>query len=187
MLFALCAVCGRLSSQASPLTVPACTIPGVGTPDSAWRQVRAAGFSFCVPASWQASGRAHKTIDATRWNAGGGSYVRWGRGGPPDEPRVSARADITGTIATPGFAPVSPPPVQGHPVPRPEGCPRSNTPVTVEGGSLLITQVRCHNTWTIIAFSTAPPIHLKGEAHSQNEAERLLLVMQTVQFPPASR
>ena len=68
MLFALCVVCGHLSSQTTPVKLPSCTIPGVGTPDSVWRQVRAAGFSFCVPASWQPRGHAHDSLDATRWN-----------------------------------------------------------------------------------------------------------------------
>ena len=184
MLFALCGVCGHLSSQAMPVPVPACMIPGLGTPDSVWRQVRAAGFSFCVPASWQPSGHAHDTLDATRWNAAGGSYVTWGRGRPRDEGRTGY--GITGKIGrrTPGYSNPNPTP---SPEPPPEACSQSTTPVTVEGGILLINQVHCHNTWTITAFSTAPAIYLKGEAHNQNEAERLALVMQTVQFPPSSR
>ncbi len=182
MLFALCVVCGHLSSQATPVKLPSCTIPGVGTPDSVWRQVRAAGFSFCVPASWQPRGHAHDSLDATRWNAARGSYVTWGRGRPLDE--GSTRRSITGRIGrlTPGSNPRPTP----SPEPPPEACSRSTTPVTVEGGILLINQVHCDNTWTITAFSTAPTIYLKGEAHSQDEAERLLLVMQTVQFPSSS-
>ena len=180
MLFALCVVCGHLSSQATPVALPSCTTPGVGTPDSVWRQVRAAGFSFCVPASWQPRGHAHDTLDATRWNAPGGSYVTWGRGRPRDE----RRAEITGRI---GRINHNPSPTPSPVPPQPEPCAQSNTPVTVEGGILLVSQVHCHNTWTITAFSTTPPIYLKGEAHSQNEAERLLLVIQTVQFPSSSR
>ena len=60
------AVCGGLSSQTAP--VGPCAIPGVGTPDSLWRQVRASGFTFCVPGDWRPSGRARDSLDAQRWN-----------------------------------------------------------------------------------------------------------------------
>ncbi len=62
----LYAGCAGQSSQTVPMALVPCAVPGIGTPDSVWHQVRASGFTFCVPPGWQPSGHCHDSIDANR-------------------------------------------------------------------------------------------------------------------------
>lgn len=56
-----------------------CTAVVPGADLAGWKEVRATGFTFCVPANWRASGRARDGVDAPTWRGGGGE-VTWGTG-----------------------------------------------------------------------------------------------------------
>src|SRR5690242_14378846 len=81
MLAGLLAACGRPSSPALPLALVPCAVAGVGAPDSVWHEVRAAGFTFCVPPAWEPSGDSRDPIEAKRWHRDGSS-VTWDLGRP---------------------------------------------------------------------------------------------------------
>src|SRR5881409_1469253 len=101
-LVAVGAASGGLSSQTAP--VAPCAIPGVGTADSVWHQVRASGFTFCVPPAWQPAGHAHDSIDAKHWH-GDGSFVTWDLGRPPAFVVLGPRRTITGTVVRSPYPP----------------------------------------------------------------------------------
>ena len=58
--------------------------------------------------------------------------------------------------------------------------PRTNTPLVLDGMSLLVAQIDCQGTWTTTALSTMPSIYVQGEAHTAKDAEVLLLIIQTI-------
>jgi hypothetical protein len=178
---ALCLVYGGLQSQTAPVSPPRCTVPMVGSPDSAWRQVRASGFTFCVPASWTPSGRAKDSVDAPQW-PGNGTSVTWGLGRPRFGTGRSATTEMRGKIVGRGSGIVGPPPVITH------NCePPTNTPFTVDGGVVMITKVQCEGVdWTATGWSTTPAIYVQGEAHTAELADLLVHIMRTIRFtsPP---
>ena len=171
--------CGGQPLYAMQVAVVACAVPGVGSPDSLWRQVRATGFTFCVPASWKPSGHAHDSVDALQWK-GDGTSVTWGRGRPPSGIGRNSSAEISGRVVygSSGMGSVEPGRMVIH------KCePASNTPFTVDGGVVLVTQVRCEGVnWTTTGFSTAPAIYVQGEAHSAERADLLVRIMRTIRF-----
>jgi len=81
---------------------------------------------------------------------------------------------------------IAPLPERDNPV-DPRGCSRKNTAVLVEDSTIVITQVWCRGTWRMTAWTPAPAIYVQGLAHDVREAERLLIVMQTIRFSPARR
>ncbi len=170
---------GGQSSQTVPVALVPCAVPGIGTRDSVWHQVRASGFTFCVPPAWQPAGHSHDSIDAKRWHGDGGS-VTWDFGRPPAFEVGYASRTITGTIGRSRYPPnLAPLPPTSYSQP----CrPQTNTPLTLDGVSLLLTQVQCRATWTTTAWSTTPVMYVQGEAHSEKVAELLLVIMQTIRF-----
>jgi len=180
---ALCLLRGGLRSQATPAAPAPCAVPGVGSPDSAWRQVRGSGFTFCVPTSWKPGGHAHDSVDAPQWK-GDKTSVAWGVGRPPSGIGRDSRAEISGKIAygSQGFGTLEPSPS----VVIRKCSPATNTPVTVDGGVVLVTQVQCDGVnWTTTGWSTAPAIYVQGEAHSAERADLLVRIMRTIRFTSA--
>ncbi len=167
LVFVVCAACSGHPGQAAPVAVVPCAVPGVGSPDSVWHQVRASGFTFCVPASWRPSGHPSDSLDAQRWKGEGGS-VTWGLGRPAIG--VTTRGEVRGVIVR-GTAMTDA---------TERGCSQSNTPLTADTVVLVITQVLCRGTWTTTAWSTAPAIYVQGVTQSAEATERLLLVLQTI-------
>ena len=64
---------------ATPGAERPCTVTLPGADLSGWKEVRATGFTFCVPANWRPSGRARGGVDAGTWRGGSGS-ITWGVG-----------------------------------------------------------------------------------------------------------
>ncbi len=171
--------CAGQQSQVTPVAIVPCAVPGVGSPDSLWRQVHASGFTFCVPASWKSSGHAQDSVDAPLWK-GDGTSVTWGLGRPLGGIGRQSTAEITGRIAygSPGMTVLEPGRVTIH-----KCDPPTNTPFTVEGVVVLVTQVRCEAvTWTTTGWSTAPAIYVQGEAHTEKLADLLVRIMRTIRF-----
>ncbi len=81
LLSALCAACGRHSSEATPVSLRPCSIAGVVTPDSVGHGVRALGSTFCVPPDWRLAGNPHDSFGAKQWHGDGGSLT-WDVGSP---------------------------------------------------------------------------------------------------------
>jgi hypothetical protein len=170
-------ICGGLQSQATPVAPTPCAVPGVGSPDSLWRQVHASGFTFCVPASWKPSGKARDSLDAPQWK-GDGTSVTWSLGRPRSGTGRNDTTEMRGKIVGRGSGIVQPPPTSTH------KCePATNTPAPVAGGIVMITQVRCDGvTWTTTGWSTAPAIYVQGEAHTAQQADLLVRIMRTIRF-----
>src|ERR1700730_3600167 len=90
LLPALCVACTHSVPSTVPVAFTPCPISGVAPVDSSWRQVRAAGFTFCVPGSWRANRQASDSLDARLWRGKEGS-VTWHLG-RPDSVGASATA-----------------------------------------------------------------------------------------------
>src|SRR5256714_2508642 len=167
-LVAVGAASGGLSSQTAP--VAPCAIPGVGTPDSVWHQVRASGFTFCVPPAWRPAGGPHDSIDAKQWHGGKGSLT-WDLGHPRSFTGRDVVLKITGRIVRgmPGTNP-SPIPEDSHLC-----SPLKTTTLTQDGVTLLITELECQRQRPITAWSTTPAIYLQRERFSDRVAHLLRL------------
>lgn len=171
------AAMGQVPEQARP-----CAVTGVGSVDSAWRQVRGAGFTFCVPGHWQARGHGKSGLDAKEWTGSDG-LVRWSLGEPPTtalERHGEVRATVT--EAAPGARGRR----SSSQLQESETGPSCTRPATAPhllGSTVLfITRVDCAGSWVITAWSANPRMYVQGEGHGE-QAERLLLaVMQTVRF-----
>jgi len=105
----VCLPGGGLQSQSTPAAPPPCPIPGVGSPDSLWRQVRASGFTFCVPVSWKPGGHGRDSVDANQWK-GDGTSVTWGVGRPRSGLVRVTTTDARTPIVGRGSGVVGPPP-----------------------------------------------------------------------------
>jgi len=169
---ALFVACARPASPTLPLALVPCAVPGVGSPDSPWRQVRASGFTFCVPGYWRPSGHARDSIDAKLWSGDRGS-VRWDVGRPATL-ASGLVTTVTGQVVTDRSS-------------RPCEQPMKK-PLMVGGVALIVTQIECQGTWTTTAWSTAPAIYVQGVTHAAKVAELLQLsVMQTIRFTSPTR
>jgi len=175
-LVAVGAASGGLSSQTAP--VAPCAIPGVGTPDSVWHQVRASGFTFCVPPAWRPAGGPHDSIDAKQWHGGKGSLT-WDLGHPRSFTGRDVVLKITGRIVRgmPGTNP-SPIPEDSHLC-----SPLKTTTLTQDGVTLFITELECQRQWTITAWSRTPAIYVQGEGFSDRVADQLRRIPNTIRFP----
>jgi hypothetical protein len=176
LLFTLCAACGGKATQVTPLALVPCDIPGVGSPDTLWRQVRASGFTVCVPASWRSSEQGRDSADPQHWS-GDGASLTWGLGRPPSLEGQDVR--VTGRV------------VAGrNPRPAPvtiSACLRRTTPLAVDGGSLLVTEVNCDGRRTTTAMSTTPEVYVQCEAFTTKGADLVHRVVQTIRFPSNPR
>ena len=153
-------------------TLPACTAQPSHT-DTLWREVRAAGFTFCVPASWHPHGTAgSRALDPRTWRSPSAS-ITWGTGVPP-----TRLATKTETVVM--RAGESPPPPTGRP-------PDIRRYTEVLGGRA--AEVRewhfddLHHTE---ARFRDPAVYLQGETRSATTTQLLLAIHRTVRFPPSS-
>lgn len=179
----VCLACGGPGSPPVPMAATPCAVPGVGSPDSLWRQVRASGFTFCVPSDWQPSGRARDSLDAPRWEGTGGS-ITWALGPPRTMMAPGCRMSVTGRVVT-GSNPTPLPPPDRFPSGR---SPRSTTTTfIVDSVTLVVTETVCQGTWTTTAWSSAPRMYVQGVAQTATMTELQLLVMQTIRFAAARR
>ncbi len=185
LVAALGAACGRRPAEVTPAAVVPCPLAGVGSADAAWRQVRASGFTFCLPASWVPAGQARDGTDPRRWRDEDGALT-WGLGLPLLGAATTYSA--TGVIVRGNarMSPIAPLPARDN-TRDPRACARKNTAVLVEDSSIVITQELCQSTWTLTAWSLSPAMYVQGVAHDIGDAERLLIVLQTIRFSPARR
>ena len=179
LLAVVLAGCGGRASQTAPVALLPCSIPGVGTPDSVWHQVRASGFTFCVPPAWQPAGHPHDSVDAKQWHGDGG-LLAWDLG----RPRSFTGPDVVFKVTTPIVRGTNP-----RPVPETSHMcsPWKTTPLALEGGSLMVTEVECQQQWTITAWSTAPAIYVQTEAFSERVADLIRRIMNTVRLTSGGR
>lgn len=143
-----------------------CTAVVPGTDLTGWKEVRARGFTFCVPASWRSSGRARKGVDARTWRGGGGE-VTWGLGD-----HRSTRV-VTTTVVTVRA---------GDPLPEaPPG--QVNRFTEVIGGSLAeLWDNQFDGERYTGAKWARPSVHLAGESHDAGTSHIQLQVYRTVRF-----
>jgi len=162
---------------------------GVGLVDSSWRQVRASGFTFCVPASWRPSGRATDSVDAPLWHGKEGS-VTWHLGRPASTRAMEQRADVTVAVVTTG-TPVPAPSFPAAPsasTADAESCaPPGNTPYVVDSVTVVVTQTACRGTWMTTAWSTTPAMYIQGQTHAVEHTKVLNAIMVTIRFASAKQ
>jgi len=179
LLAVVLAECGGRPSRTAPVVLLPCSIPGVGTPDSVWHQVRASGFTFCVPPAWRPAAHVDDGINAKQWHGDGG-MLTWDLG----RPRSLTGPDVTLKVTVPVVVGTNP-----RPVPETSHLcsPRKTTPLTLEGGILLVTELECQQQWTITAWSTAPAIYVQSEGNSDRVVPLLRRIMDTIRFTTSAR
>lgn len=169
-VLALACASGAPSPESATTTSAAprpCTVapPGV---DSAWQEVRAAGFTFCVPETWRPQGSARQDVDARTWRTSTGS-ITWGTGVPP-----SRRVTVTETVIV----------RQGDPPPRPTARVDSRRDTEMLGGRPAeVSEAHYPDLHHTEAVWREPAVYLQGEATSVLTAQLLLVIHRTVRFP----
>lgn len=177
LISALGVGCTHPTTTPTLVAAQPCGVSGVGSTDAPWRQVRASGFTFCVPTSWRPSSPGKDSLDASVWSGGRGS-VTWGLGRPASMIAADVKYTISGSIVTGAGA--TPPP---RPLPPTSPCSQeARTPYLIGSVVVVVTQIECQGIWTITAWSTTPAMYVQGEARSAREAELLKSVMQTIRF-----
>ena len=172
----LCLACTHPGAAPTPATAVPCAVSGVGSPDSPWRQVRARGFTFCLPESWRPSGPTKNGLDAQAWKGTRGS-VSWGLGRPTSIIGPDVKFTVTGQVVTGSGTPAP------TPLPAEQQCSQpENTQYMIGSVLLVVTQIDCHGTWTTTAWSTNPAIYIQGEAGSPEDAQLLLSAMLTLRL-----
>ena len=184
LVAAISAACGH-PAQLVPLAQAPCLVAGVGTADAPWRQVRGAGFTFCVPGDWTPSGSVRHGLDANQWN-GSGSSLTWDTGRVPEGQQRAG--DITGSVVqvpSSGAGAAAPVRVTAPATVRiaVEPCPQATTtPRVVDGVVLFVTRGTCQGLWVTRAWRHAPAVYVQGTAESADGAQQLLAVVQSIRF-----
>jgi len=158
---------GAPDSTASVVAAPPCTVPTPNT-DSLWREVRAVGFTFCVPVSWRSQGTAPSAaVDPRTWRAESGTMT-WGTGLPPTR-EVIARKTV---VLREG----DPPPQS---MPRPD---IRNYTELLGGRTAEVTEIHSQNLHYTEARWHDPAVYLQGETRNFTTAQLLLTIHRTVRF-----
>ena len=185
LLCSLCLACAHPVTSTTPVALTRCPIAGVGPVDSSWHQVRASGFTFCVPGAWRPSRPASDSLDPRAWSGKEGSLV-WGLG-RPDSVGAHARraAEISVSIVPGGTVGPGTVPSSGRLSAR---CLEpTTTPYTVDSVVVVVTQTACHGTWMTTAWSSTPAMYVQGEAHSPEQAQLLNAIVVTIRFSSPAR
>ncbi|HEX8211492.1 MAG TPA: hypothetical protein VF584_15075 [Longimicrobium sp.] len=163
VLALLIAPLGAAAQESTAPEVRPCTVTVPGADLTGWREVRATGFTFCVPAGWRPVGRVRNGVDASTWRGGGGE-VKWGTGeyrsGKVVTRVVSVRA--------------------GNPLPEPTGVKRFSE---VIGGKLAdLYDNEFEGDFYTGAKWTNPAVYVAGESRDAVTARLQLQVFRTVRF-----
>lgn len=158
---------GAAAQESAPANpgqeVRPCTAVVPGADLTGWREVRATGFTFCVPASWRPAGRARNGVDARTWRGGGGE-VKWGTG--------SHRSVVTVTTVVSG-------PVSAMPQPAVQ----VNRLSEVIGGRVAdLWDNEFDGNFHTGAAWNAPAMYVAGESRDRATARLQLQVFRTVRF-----
>ena len=168
--FALACASGTRSPESAATTSEArrpCPVSPPGM-DSAWQEVRATGFTFCVPGSWRPQGSApRQDVDARTWRTASGS-ITWGTGVPP-----SRRVTVTETVI-----------VRQGEAPRPTARVDSRRDTEMLGGRPAeVSEAHYPDLHHTEAVWREPAVYIQGEATSVHTAQLLLVIHRTVRFP----
>lgn len=186
ILSLLLAGCGHPAAPPSPppLARTPCPVTGVLSVDSSWRQVRGAGFTFCVPGSWRPASPGDSATDAKAWG-GTVASVAWNEGRPPTliDPHQVFTTSTTVVTVPQGQLPPTPVPA---PLPagtsdRPCAAPVSES-FLVGTVAMVLTQVDCQGNWTVTAWSTAPAVYVQGVGHGPTADATLVSMVATIRF-----
>src|SRR5512143_397819 len=137
LIGAICVACTHPAATPTPATVVPCPVTGVSSPDSPWRQVRATGFTFCLPESWRPNGPTKDGADAQAWK-GGRASITWGLGRPTSFIGPDVKFTVTGRVVTGGGTPAPTPSPAEPQCSQPE-----NAQYMIGSVLLVVTQIDC--------------------------------------------
>jgi hypothetical protein len=175
MALCLTACAGRASDPDAAASSAAAVVPCTAPPspaDTLWREVRAAGFTFCVPASWRAHGTvASGAVDAYTWRSPSAS-ITWGTGAPPT--RVERKTEIVVMRA-------------GELSPQHTARPPDVRHYTelLGGRTADVSEWHFSELHHTEARWRDPAVYLQGETRSATMAQLLLAIHRTVRFTTA--
>lgn len=179
-----CASQPRVADSAASATAgfPACTAPPSPT-DMLWREIRAAGFTFCVPASWRSQGpAAGPALDPRTWRAPtipdepSSASITWGTGATPT--RFGTRTETVvsrGGGELPQRSTTAVPQLPDVRYTELLGGRTAEVSEWISDGPVHHTEARWHG----------PAVYLRGETRSEMLAQLLLAIHHTVRFTPA--
>lgn len=179
LLSVLLVPCGAAAQEAPQAGTPAaerpCAVTLPGADLSGWKEVRATGFTFCVPATWRPSGRARNGVDPHTWRAGSGS-VTWGTGTYRGKVVSTTVTTVVITGRAAGGLPPLPPPS------GPQGQVRNFAePIGGATADLWDNEFEGVN-YTGAKWSSPQAVHISGESRDTRTAAVQLQVYRTVRF-----
>lgn len=144
-----------------------CTVQSTGIEFSSWQEIRAAGFTFCLPGTWRAQGRGPGGSDPKNWRSGQSS-LSWRKGQYRPQVRTATAVVRADELQAALQRPV--PPVQRA---REE----------IGGGAAEVWEREVNGTIHSGAQWERPVrIYLAGEAQDPETAALLRQVYRTVRF-----
>lgn len=151
--------------------------------DSTWREVRAAGFTFCLPGTWRPVKASSDSLDSRVWKGPQG-VLAWDVG----RPHSIVAPDVTFTISVPVVtsSPTSPaaPPLPPSSRTSSPCAPATNTPYVIGSLSVMVSQIDCQGAWTTTALSTNPGFYIQAETHADRDVPFLTSIMETIRSRP---
>jgi hypothetical protein len=140
-----------------------CTTEVSGSDLTTWNEVRAEGFTFCVPPDWRGNRNEWKRAD---------SYVRWGLGVVPARPMLT-RVEVTRVPA--GGIPAGGTPIMGNSV-------RMTETIGGRPAELFRSPVLTH--YATGATWASPEIYLEGATKELDIAALQFTIYRSVRFIP---
>ena len=141
--------------------------------DTLWREVRAAGFTFCVPSSWRAHGTAGgAAVDPRTWRSPSAS-ITWGTGVPPTRVEKKTEVVVMRAGELPPQHTARPPDVRHY-------------TELLGGRTAEVSEWHFSELHHTEARWRDPAVYLQGETRSAMMAQLLLAIHRTVRFTPAS-
>jgi hypothetical protein len=163
------AAVGQGTEPAAARETPACRVRVNDRDLTGWREVRANGFTFCVPPDWRPRGRGRNGMDARAWRGAEGE-LRWGTGGE--------RSPFVGreVVRVPAGEPMT--------VPRP---PTVHSHTELVGGAEAVVRDNVFGGEHLVgAWWESPAAQIDGRADNAAGAALLLDICRTVRFTPPS-
>jgi hypothetical protein len=171
--------CGSAAQEtpqpSAPADEPACAVTLAGADLTGWKEVRATGFTFCVPGGWRPSGRARNGVDARTWRSGSSS-VAWGTE-VPERIRVATTTTVV-VVTDRSVGGTAPPP----PTPMVPGRVRTFSEVIGGTPADLWDNEFEGVHYTGAKWSTPRPVYVTGESRDDRSASIQLQVYRTVRF-----
>jgi hypothetical protein len=177
LLLVPCAAAAQEAPQAgTPTGARPCAVTLAGADLTGWKEVRATGFTFCVPGEWRSFGRARGGTDAPTWRSGS-STITWGTGNYRGKVVTTTITTVVIEGRAAGGLPSSLPAAPAAP-----GRVRQFSE-TIDGVTADLWDNEFDGvSYTGARWSTPRAVHVSGESRDVRNAALQLQIYRTVRF-----